>query len=187
MTKSTSLALPNGIPLDEWRRIGEHIFTVHDSSSWWLGDWLIYGQTQYPDRYKLAIAETGLDYQTLRNYAWVARQFSASRRREALSFQHHAEVASLSPTEQDEWLDRVERFKWSRNGLRNRLRTSKGARPAEGDAAEPYVQMDVPPDRRQRWLDAAAGDELDLLTWIVSTLDHAATALLEPPRDDAAG
>ena len=49
-----------------------------------------------------------LDYQTLRNYAWVARRFPAGRRRAGVSFAHHAEVARLPEPEQDYWLRRAE-------------------------------------------------------------------------------
>src|SRR4051794_9657427 len=89
MTKRTTLAIPQGMPIGAWRNLGRQIFVISDSSAWWLGDWLIYGQSEYPDRYKHAIAETNLDYQTLRNYAWVARRFVPGRRREKVSFQHH--------------------------------------------------------------------------------------------------
>lgn len=60
---------------------------------------------KYGRRCRGAIAVTGLDYQTLRNYAVVARRFDLSRRRDSLSCQHHAEVCALSDSEQDRWLD----------------------------------------------------------------------------------
>ncbi|WP_246018931.1 LmbU family transcriptional regulator [Saccharothrix australiensis] len=177
LTKRTSLALPARIPLEDWRGIGQHISAIAESSAWWLGDWLIYGQEEYPDRYRRAIEETGLDYQTLRNYAWVARRFPPARRRAALSFQHHAELASLTAGEQDEWLDRAEEFRWSRNELRNRVRVGRRAvKPAE----DARLRVDIIPDQRQRWQDAAATAEQDLLTWIVSVLDEAAA---DPPVD----
>lgn len=185
MTRRTGLALPPDIPLDEWSRIGRQIFVVHESSSWWLGDWLIYGQSQYPDRYKRAIAETSLDYQTLRNYAWVARRFSISRRRESLSFQHHAELASLPESEQDEWLDRAEKFAWSRNGLRNRLKASRNSG-QNGDKTTHdrlNIQMNVLPDRKERWQEAAASTEQDLLSWILSILDEAALRVISERQE----
>jgi hypothetical protein len=43
----------------------------------------------------------GPAYQTCMNAAGVCRAFETSRRREDLSFQHHAEVASLAPAEAD--------------------------------------------------------------------------------------
>jgi len=45
------------------------------SSAWCLGDGLIAGQAAYGSRNRDAIGRTGLDYQTLRNYAWVAGRF----------------------------------------------------------------------------------------------------------------
>ena len=45
---------------------------------------------------------------------WVAHKFEISRRRENLSFSHHAEVTALEPAEQDDWLDRAEAEKWAR-------------------------------------------------------------------------
>jgi hypothetical protein len=72
----------------------------------------------YGRRYKEAVAATGLDYQTLRNYAVVARRFELSRRPDNLPFQYHAEVGSLSDYEQDHWLDLGAAGRhWSRNEL----------------------------------------------------------------------
>jgi hypothetical protein len=186
LTRRTSLDLPPLIPLDEWSRIGRHIFAISDSSAWWLGDWLIYGQYQYPDRYKRAIEETALDYQTLRNYAWVARRYPESRRRAAVSFQHHAELASLPAEQQDEWLDRAEKFSWSRNELRRRVRASRENTTPASDILR--IQMNIPSDRKQRWAAAASAARQDLAGWIVANLDNAASAALEvnqPKRQSA--
>ncbi|MEU4836474.1 LmbU family transcriptional regulator [Streptosporangium sp. NPDC023615] len=176
MTRRTALSLPPNMSLTAWSRLGRQIFIISDSSAWWLGDWLIYGQAQYPDRYKRAIAETSLDYQTLRNYAWVARQFSLSRRREKLSFQHHAEVASLPEPEQDIWLNRAEKGAWSRNELRRRIKAERNG----GITDEiTHIQMNVIAEQKKRWQEAAESTEQDLLVWMVSNLDRAALAALE--------
>jgi hypothetical protein len=186
LTKRTCLTLPPQIPLDEWRRIGDQIFVISESSAWWLGDWLIYGQSQYPDRYMRALQQTSLDYQTLRNYAWVARRYPVKRRRLGLSFQHHAELASLPDDEQNEWLDRAEKFGWSRNELRNRLKASrKIAQKADEKQDESTVlsiEMNVPVDRKQRWLEAASSMQQDLSTWIVHILDDAAATVIGLPK-----
>jgi hypothetical protein len=55
----------------------------------------------YGRRCKEAVALTGLDYQTLRNYTVVTRRFELSCRRDNLPFQYHAEDGSLSDYEQD--------------------------------------------------------------------------------------
>jgi hypothetical protein len=176
MTRRTSLCIPEGTSLDAWRRLGRQIFVISDSSVWWLGDWLVYGQTQFPDRYKRAIAETSLDYQTLRNYAWVARQVSPVQRREKLSFQHHAEVAGLSEAEQEEWLCLTEKNGWSRNELRRRIRACR--QPAEVNTVA-CIQMNVVDDRKRRWQEAAENAEQDLIPWMLTVLDAAAAATLE--------
>jgi hypothetical protein len=172
LTRRTSLLLPPNLPLTEWRRLGQQIHVIADSSAWWLGDWLIYGQDNYPDRYKRAAAETSLDYQTLRNYAWVARKIAPVRRREKLSFQHHAEVAGLPTDEQDTWLTRAEAASWTRNQLRRQIRA--GRRRDEGRPEVALVQMNVVAERQQRWQKAAESADMELLAWIVLTLDQAA-------------
>jgi hypothetical protein len=66
-------------------------------------NWLAFGQDKYGRRYREAIAVTGPDYETLRNYAVVARRFPSYRRRYNLTFQHHAAVCPLPDAEQDLW------------------------------------------------------------------------------------
>ncbi|MET9294029.1 LmbU family transcriptional regulator [Streptomyces sp. NPDC003077] len=183
VTRRTALQIPQGMPLPEWRDLGRHIFLIANSSAWWLGDWLIYGQAQYPNRYKHAIAETSLDYQTLRNYAWVARRFSPERRHEKLSFQHHAEVAGLPPEGQDMWLDRAEKFAWSKTELRRQIRKSRQPEPEVEDVVQ--FQVSLVADQKQRWEAAAESAEKNLAEWIISTLDKAATMTLVPgERED---
>lgn len=186
MTKRTSLSLPPGLSITEWRHLGRQMFVISDSSAWWLGDWLIYGETYYPDRYKRAVLETSLDYQTLRNYAWVARKFTLSRRRDKLSFQHHAEVAGLPEGEQDIWLTRAEQGGWSRNELRRRIKS--GRHEAGSVEKGSLIKMNILSERKERWQRAAESVERDLLDWIVETLDAAALAAVEDQVDaDAAG
>ncbi len=93
--------LPRPLPFEAWLAVGTQLAAVAASSAWCLGDWLAYGQAAYAGRYQEAIEQTGLEYQTLRNYAWVAGRFELSRRRDTLSFGHHAEVAALPEPEQD--------------------------------------------------------------------------------------
>ena len=92
--RQNGLLLPDGMSFDSWRELGCRVALVANCSAWWLGDWLLYGEQAYGDHYEQAIADTSLGYQTLRNYAWVARKFPMSRRRDTLSFGHHAEVAA---------------------------------------------------------------------------------------------
>jgi hypothetical protein len=170
----TQLDLPEDLPVEAWRKIGEQILTISDSSSWWIGDWLIFGQRKYCDRYRVAMRETNLDYQTLRNYAWVARRFDASRRRDSLTFHHHMEVTALSVEMQEHWLGFAERFGWSRNALRKQIRASV-SNDDDVTAQDVRVELQVSPDRIKRWEEAAELNECQLIEWIASVLDGAVT------------
>src|SRR5262249_45545785 len=124
--------------LNSWEAVGGQLLSFMESSTWWVADWLAYGEKVFQDRYLEAIKRTNLNYQTLRNYVWVARRFEISRRHEDLSFGHHAEVAALDPPEQDYWLRKTREHGWSRNHLRSQVRASLRERddqaPGEDDA-----------------------------------------------------
>jgi hypothetical protein len=161
----------------EWLDAGAKVAKVVDSSAWCLGDWLAYGESQYAGRYRLAVDRVGLSYQTLRNFAWVARRFPLSRRRDKLTFYHHMEVARLSTGEQDHWLERAVGEGWSVRELRHRLQAPGGPRSAaDGPAAVRRIRADQ--QRLDRWRVAAEQANLSLEAWIVDTLDLAAVQTL---------
>lgn len=174
LTRRTGLSLPSNFSLTEWKRFGRKLFLISDSSSWWHGDWLVFGQNKYPGRYRQAMEETGLDYKTLRNYAWIARRFPAPERHPQLSFQHHAEVASLEPAERRVWLERAAQEGWSRNALRQHLRQAVSGTADEPKRDEVRLQLRTTPERESVWADAAERDGRDLAEWIIITLDRAA-------------
>jgi hypothetical protein len=176
-TDANSLHLKQGLGFDVWSAVGSRIARVSNASCWWLGDWLVYGERTYGKRYTDAIKATGLDYQTLRNYAWVARRFEPSRRREGLSLQHHVEVAALPTADQDLWLDRCLRHGWSRNELRRQIRAVSHIDP-DIEAQAHTVRVPVTTDRERLWREAAAAADQDLVDWIAATADQAARAAL---------
>jgi hypothetical protein len=172
------LRFPSSLTYDKWERAGVQLAGILDSSAWCLGDWLVCGQENYADRYVRAIDAAALDYQTLRNYAWVARRFPLSQRRVALSFQHHAEVASLDTAAADRWLDRAERAGWSRNELRRQLRGNRRGDPSQGAPNAPIPPLPAARDRVDRWRAAARRSNDGLENWIVGILDRAAEDVL---------
>jgi hypothetical protein len=164
--------------VEAWTALGVKIARYSDASSWWLGDWLAFGQIKYGRRYKEGIAATGLDYQTLRNYAVVARRFGLSRRRDNLSFQHHSELCALGDDDQDLWLDLAAENGWSKSELRRRLR-GVGQRRPSGVAPRPRsarwtLQLVLEPQREQNWRKAAERSQRPLEAWITQVLDAAA-------------
>jgi hypothetical protein len=167
------------LAFDAWLSVGRRTSEICNASAWWLGDWLLYGQRAYGRRYKRALESTPLDYQTLRNYAWVSRRFEPSRRRDKLSFQHHAEVAALPEADQDLWLQRAQRLRWSRNELRRQLAAARRSTRTVGDAPAMVLRVQVTREREQRWRTAAAANEQTLVEWLASTVDAAADAVLD--------
>ncbi|OLZ55751.1 hypothetical protein BS329_04905 [Amycolatopsis coloradensis] len=156
--------------LPAWCRLGTHVSMLGMASAWWIGDWLVYGQDRHKDRYRRGMSEHSLDYQTLRNYAWVARRVEHRRRRRSLSFQHHAEVARLPGEQQTRWLAMAEERAWSRNTLRHQLR---GLPETKGRTASP-LRLDVPAEHRGRWQQAADEAGMSLTAWAINRLDDAA-------------
>lgn len=170
VTRRTSLLLREGLTIEEWSRIGVQLDRTMDSSTWWLGDWLAYGRSRFPERYRQVIEVTSFDYQTLRNYAWVANRVPPLRRRPALSFQHHAEVAALDGAQQDEWLALAERNRWSRNRLRTEIRA---ALRTEKTADDEVLRLRIGNGRIDLWRAAAEEAGQELAQWMTQHLDEA--------------
>lgn len=200
---TVGLRIPTNLSYEDWERAGRKLSVIVDSSAWWLGDWLVYGKKHYTDRYKQAIQTVGLRYQTLRNYAWVAGRFDLARRRSALTFQHHAEVASLPLDVQNELLDRAERGAWTTKQLRASIRDSHNANPGAdpalpgsrphtevpGEATvtalnSPHARIEVPDRIVRTWRKAADRVGMNFDIWVLSSLDRAAEQAL---RDEFRG
>lgn len=178
----TELRLPKDLPLQTWARIGDQISLLTNSSAWWLGDWLIYGRDNYPNRYRHAMKKTSLDYQTLRNYAWVAGRFDVSRRRDTLSFQHHAAVASLSAADQDEWLDRASANNWSMARLRAEVKAGTAKTGGRSQSERRIIHLNLSGTRLDQWAAAAQQQQKDLVEWAVSILDETAAQIVNCSR-----
>jgi hypothetical protein len=179
MVTEVGLQISQTVDFDTWEQAGSKIARISESSTWCLGDWLIYGQDQYADRYRLAIDSARLDYQTLRNYAWVARRFELSRRRNRLSFQHHAEVAALPPEDQDSWLDLAEGKGWSRNELRKNIRTNTRGQEIQATSSILLPLLYVPAEHLVRWREAAKHYNQDFQDWVVAVLNESAKRALQ--------
>jgi hypothetical protein len=181
------LQFPRQMPFERWVSIGRQLSDIHTSSAWCLGDWLVFGEAAYNGRYRDAIEQTCLDYQTLRNYAWVARRFAMSRRRDGLSFGHHAEVAARPEAEQGFWLRKAEELGWSVKRLRRELRASLAERASgdggQSDSGDPdslvplaQLQIHITPQQLQTYQAAATQAGQSLEAWAALVLDRTVLA-----------
>ncbi|MEV0700912.1 LmbU family transcriptional regulator [Saccharopolyspora sp. NPDC050389] len=184
---SVGLRFPRRLDFADWERAGRRLTRIVDSSAWCLGDWAVYGKEYYPDRYARAVEATGLDYGTLRNYASVARRVPLSRRRDALSFQHHAEVAALPADEQEAWLEKAEKKGWSRNQLRHQLRLSRSRQPDPEKPEASLRRLSFDAELVDRWRVAAERSGVAFEEWMISILDSAATEALYAEQAKKAG
>lgn len=172
------LQIPADLSFEDWERAGRQLSGIVDSSAWWLGDWLIYGKQKYGDQYQRTIRAAGLQYQTLRNYAWVARRFDLSRRRPKLTFQHHAEVASLPLAEQDMLLEQAENATWTTKQLRNAIRERRENGSKRSALVTTSSRIEVPESRLGIWRRAADQLGVDFDKWVLAMLDRAADEVL---------
>jgi hypothetical protein len=131
---------PSGeLDLAEWVEHGRRIGGAGRSCGWWIGDWLRYGNERFGERYSRAANATGYDIQTLMNMVYVASHVAVSRRRETLSWSHHAELASLTVDEQDSWLERAAESRWSVRDMRTEIRNARHVQGVEGPIAAAHL------------------------------------------------
>jgi len=120
----TSLTINPNTNFEEWTHIGEILQNIEGAIHFWVGDWISFGEHKWGEKYAQAIEETRYKIQTLKNDVWVSSNVDSSRRRDNLSFGHHAEVAKLEPKEQTEWLNRAIEEKLTTRELRAKIRAA---------------------------------------------------------------
>ncbi len=110
---ATGLYMPDDLPFDEWATMGDALSQAEKCIHWWIGDWWRFGEKKYGERKAIIEADdwNGPSYKTCRNAASVAGKFELSRRRDNLTFNHHAEVAALTKGEADRLLN------WSQESI----------------------------------------------------------------------
>ena len=118
------------LSFDRYEALGRFLGTLRDTSAWALGDWLIYGEGTYGEKYAQAVEATGRTKGVLTDYRRVAEKVPPSRRRADLTWSHHRLVANMTPADQRNWLAKAARHGWSREEF-------KGAMSDSGTYREP--------------------------------------------------
>lgn len=139
---TTSLAIKEGTEITPWLDLTENLFQLKQRLSelggretiWSIADALNFGEANWTEEYAQALDPNQCSPKTAGNWMRVAKKFISSRRREKLSFSHHAAVYNLPELDQDKMLDEAEREGYSVGQLRKRVReeypTEKSARAA---------------------------------------------------------
>jgi hypothetical protein len=140
---------------EEWESLGEKLGDAERSIGFMIGDWINYAENKWGEKYNDAIACTGLEYQTLADYAYVAQRVDFSARAENLTFRHHRVVAKLKdPDEQKHWLEMAEAHDLSYRRLQKSINFGRIATEEEvqGDPADRgYVTYLALLNRIRRW------------------------------------
>jgi hypothetical protein len=143
------------LSFEEWNELGGKLADAERTIGFLIGDWINYGDGRYGDKYNEALAFTGLAYQTLRDYAYVARKVELSSREDNLTFKHHLAVAKIKePEEQRYWLNQAVKEDLSVERLRKSINFGRVAteEEVEGDPADRgYVTYLALLNRIRRW------------------------------------
>lgn len=115
----------------EWEGIGVLLTQIEKAAQWWIGDWMLLGESDFSERASQAVGETGLQVETVKQYAWVAERIPPDRRRPELTFTHHRAVAALPKQEQAKWLSGAIDKGWSATKLVREIQGEVKTRPAD--------------------------------------------------------
>lgn len=134
----TGIEFYEELSFDEWEDLGQKLAPVGKSIGFIIGDWINYGENHWGDKYDDAIKRTGMAYQTLRDFAYVARRVQLSFRNDKLDFTHHRVVAKLKDSEdQQHWLDMAVKHNLGKRRLQKSINFGRLATEQEV-AGDPY-------------------------------------------------
>lgn len=113
------------VTFERYEAFGGMVGEINRSCSWWLGDWIVYGEGAFGEKFAQALGATGLSEQTLLQRASVARSIPPNRRKANLSFGCHILVHRLDSKERDLWLTRAAKAGWSTAELKERMKAHR--------------------------------------------------------------
>lgn len=176
------LVFEDGLSEEQWLDMGSELGAEARSSAFRIGDWLLYAE-EYLDngddsenRYVQAQEKTGLSNGTLRNYAWVCRSISMSRRRDTLTFGHHQAVASLDFEDQERLLAEADETGWSVVKLREVV---------AADEPTNLMLKDVPRSVADGWTTAASDADQPVWKWLFDQIECTAMQRVQPAELEA--
>lgn len=142
-----ALQFPAQMTFEQWEAEGRRLSFTSHALQWYIGDWWNAGAT-FGDERRADTAKRlfGLEYGTVRNYGSVAGRIPVSRRRDGLTFSHHAELAAIDdPKTVDELADRVERHDLSLRDLRREIAVIRGDNVVPHPRREVQPKLPLPP------------------------------------------
>jgi len=119
--------LADTITVEDFQALGEIIIKLSESIQWILGDYIVHGDNfKFNETYQALVAQSGLEVNTLYDYARVCRNVNFDVRTSKLSFSHHRHVMYLKEDEQRFYLNHAVKEGLSVSALRDKIRQDKG-------------------------------------------------------------
>jgi hypothetical protein len=133
----------------QWEDEYEKARNVDRGINWWLGDILRIGQERWGEAFA-AVVDPNFAEQH-KNKMWVAGRVPKERRRAALSWSLHREVAAMRDDDMVAWLDKAEAGDngepWSVARIREEIKKTRDNQPPADDEPELTLKPEVRPDR----------------------------------------
>jgi hypothetical protein len=152
-----------------WEKIGSVLGAVGNANKWAIGDWLIYGEHVYGEKYAQASLVLGVSEESLKIYRWVASRFPKPMRQTGLTFTHYLKLAKLmgeDPEAVSGWIQKALDNAWTASDLEGQLALTKNARET-GVSLAKYFRATV------EWPDDPGTELLERFTRAVARLGGA--------------
>jgi hypothetical protein len=134
-----ALKMPAGYEYPAAESLGVFLGELKSRGNFYLGDWLIWVEQEFPEQFSQAAESTGLSEQTNLRVMAVCRNVPPTRRLDRLSWSVHAAVSGLPAGEQKAWLRKAEAQGWGYSELRKNMQASRR------DEKPPLFDGDAPP------------------------------------------
>ena len=119
------LELPPDMSFEAWDEQLRDAIRRQEGINWRLGRLLVYGENRYGDKYKAAVAATGLSYQTIADLKWVAGKYEPSDQSENLDWSLHRALASLPKEVRQPLMRQAEEEDWTCDQAKRHVRAIK--------------------------------------------------------------
>jgi hypothetical protein len=127
------LDLPDSTTFDEWLEVGTRLRAMEQSVWWWIGDWLLFGEHTFAERFAKAVELTGHSPELLKEARKVAAAYPTDERREGVSWSHYRIASSLPAVQRRDIIRQAEAHDWTCRDTRHAVaRIAAGIEEGEG-------------------------------------------------------
>lgn len=176
---TTGLDIPDDTSEDEYADLGKYLLSLQGAVQWCIGDWIAFGDNhQWGETYKRLAEEFGYEEQTLRTFAYVARNVLI--RNQQLTFSHHRQVSGLEDQDaQAHWLEQAAKNNWTIKQMKAAMRGDDGK--SNGPASH-LVDTEKKKVFAQIWRAVERDDAIDSATldqmeaWLKEVRDRLGTS-----------